>query len=111
MKTWTVHRVPLESTQTPTPKLVKLPTMLALCPPLPAKELKIDPVEPPLPTFSPAAAHGGTRLPMLECLSLLESAIDLAQSRALAFSEPFELRPASPLDERRELIRLRKSAS
>lgn len=75
--------VPLPSTQAPIPTWEKLPNMMERWPPLDAKASKSELTDPPLPTVSPAAFHGGTSLPGYdECRRSEVVPIFLAHSRA-----------------------------
>src|SRR3990170_3241879 len=85
--------------------------MLARCPELPVRAPNTEDTDPPLPTFSPAAVHGGMKRPMLECERLPCSAIRFAQARASASSEPSLVNPDRPLLERYPLILAAKSDS
>lgn len=104
VNTWVVHTPPAESTHTPTPRWVKSPSMLELCPALAANPPNIEDTDPPTATFSPTELHGGRNLPRLLWERAPLAAICCDHARASASRPESRDSAARPLAFRWELI-------
>ena len=85
--------------------------MFALCPGLALRASKSPETDPPIPTFSPAADHGGRKRPRSECDNPPCPAMRFAQALASPSSAPSLVNPPNPWDDRKLLIAAAKSAS